>query len=113
MFKVFLESQGISHDRYEIVPFPINFPEKIANYVPSDAAYLLTIYDDWGRKKKAELEALGYTVEVTKEMTLDARSKSGTEIRTMIAQGNDTWREFVPESVQAYLTDSGAIKKIV
>ena len=112
MFRAFLDSQHIPRERYEIVPFPINFPEKIKNYAPSGAPYLLTVYDDWGRKKKDELEKQGFDVVVIKEMTLETKGESGSDIRQMIARGDGEWRKHVPEAVARYLEDTNLLNKV-
>ena len=112
MFRAFLQSQNISHERYEIVPFPINFPEKIPNYAPGNADCLLTIYDNWGRKKKTELEKQGFRVVVIKEMTPETKGISGSDVRSLIKKGDESWKNYVPESVQDYLIENDLLKKI-
>ncbi len=98
---------GISRDRFEIVPFPINFPEKIKYYAPPDAIYFIDIYDEWGKKKEKVLAKLG----------LDVRSRevkkiiSGSEIRSMIVLGNNKWKEYVPPAA-VRLLEEGLIQKI-
>lgn len=42
---------GVRKEEFDIVPFPINFPDKILNYVPLNAKYYITIYDEWGEEK--------------------------------------------------------------
>ena len=53
MTQAALLEQGLSLTEFSIVPFPINVPELIKYYVPLDAIFFLTIYDDWGRQKKS------------------------------------------------------------
>lgn len=113
IFRAFLDSQNIPRERYEIVPFPINFPARIKNYAPTDVPYLLTIYDDWGRKKKDELEKQGFSVIVIKEMTLETKGDSGSEIRRMIAEGNPAWKRHVPEAVARHLIENNLLVKVV
>ncbi|MCC8138345.1 MAG: adenylyltransferase/cytidyltransferase family protein [Clostridiales bacterium] len=43
---------GISLQEFDIVPFPINYPDLLRNYVPMDARFYMTIYDQWGIRKK-------------------------------------------------------------
>ena len=38
-----LKDYGIGLDEFDIVPFPINYPELVFNYVPVDAKYYITI----------------------------------------------------------------------
>ena len=40
---------GINRGEFEIIPFPINYPERIKYYAPLNARYFITKYDDgWG-----------------------------------------------------------------
>ena len=64
MIKNALLDLKIDPNLFLIVPFPINFPERLRFYTPPTATYFITIYDDWGRYKKKELEKLGYSVNV-------------------------------------------------
>ena len=43
--------QGLDAE-FSIVPFPINIPELYRFYLPLDAVFYLTIYDEWGKRKK-------------------------------------------------------------
>ena len=98
-------------ERFEIVPFPINFPEKIHNYVPEGATHFIDIYDEWGLKKKEDLIKAGFIVVVRKTLTLETRSKPGSEIRAMIKNNDERWREYVPNAVQKLLQE-GLINKL-
>lgn len=48
MIKEALLEAGLQRNEFDIVPFPINFPDLIKNYVPIDrSVFYITIYDDW------------------------------------------------------------------
>ena len=96
---------------FDIVPFPINFPELIFNYAPKDAKYYITIYDEWGEEKRRLLESLGCEVEVMWKRTDAERFTSGTEVRKRIVSDND-WKELVPASVYSYVISKGIDKRI-
>ena len=51
MVEAALIGAGLGRGEFEIVPFPINKPELIQNYVPKTAKFYLTITEEWGRKK--------------------------------------------------------------
>lgn len=95
---------GVPLEAFDIVPFPINCPELLFNYVPRDAVYYMTLYDQWSLEKKASLEALGCRVEVMWQRTNAEKFTSGTEVRTQITEGRD-WRHLVPEFVYRYITE--------
>jgi nicotinamide-nucleotide adenylyltransferase len=83
---------------FSIVPMPICRPELLKNYVPTDAVYYLTIYDNWGREKKKRLEQLGLKTIVMWEKQITEKGLTGTAVRHAIQKG-DGWEEMVPASI--------------
>lgn len=104
LIKTALCDCGINHDQFVIVPLPINYPALLRNYVPPEATYFLSIYDDWGRRKREILESLGLMVEVISERSLAEKGISGTDVRRRIVAG-ETWRELVPPSTYRLLIE--------
>lgn len=104
-----LVEAGVSHDRLRIVPFPHSHPERLRHYAPPDAAYLLTIYDEWGRTKLDRLRALGLLIEVMWERT--DKPISGSRVRRAIA-ADSGWRELVPPAVAIVIKESGIDARI-
>ncbi len=96
MIKESLLDEGLSPHEFSIVPFPINFPELWKFYVPLDAVFFLTIYDEWGRKKRELLEKSGLKVEVLWEKPLSQKGISATQVRNLIKTGNPEWKKLVP-----------------
>ena len=47
MIRLAMEEFGVPASEYEIMPFPINRPEYITQYVPEDGVYYLGICDGW------------------------------------------------------------------
>jgi phosphatidylglycerophosphate synthase/nicotinamide mononucleotide adenylyltransferase len=97
-----LAEAGVPADDYTIVPFPVNVPELYIHYVPMDATFFLTIYDDWGRAKLARFEALGLKTRVLWERPAQEKGLSGREVRRRMVAGED-WRPLVPASVARLL----------
>lgn len=103
---------GVKQEEFDIVPFPINFPEKIANYAPLDAKYYMTIYDEWGEEKLKSLrEDLKLDVEVLWRVTLENKGLSASDIRKYI-QKEKEWKQFVPNAVYNYITNHNLDKRI-
>lgn len=98
MIRDALLEAGLVRKEFEIVPFPINFPEIIRYYAPLDAVYFVTVYDAWGQAKVDTLKGLGLKVDVMWTRKMSDRFTSGTEIRKLIARGNP-WDHLVPASV--------------
>ena len=88
------------------MPFPINRPELLFNYVPADAKFYMTLYDEWSAEKKAELEKLGCRVEVMWQRSNDDKFTSGTIVREKIIAG-EPWQELVPSFVYQFMTANG------
>jgi nicotinamide-nucleotide adenylyltransferase len=100
MVRAALMEAGIDPATFSTAPLPISRPELLANYAPVNAIYFLTIYDDWGRAKKARLEGLGLTTRVMWERSEAQKGISATEVRRAIREGGP-WRSLVPSSVAA------------
>ena len=60
MVKLALLEAGVKREDFEIVPYPIERPEVLYNYVPLTATSFFTIYDQWGYEKLHRLRELGY-----------------------------------------------------
>jgi nicotinamide mononucleotide adenylyltransferase len=101
MVRTVLEESGIESGRFSVVPFPINLPELYRYYVPLDALFFLSIYDEWGKRKLEYFTSLGLKTHMLREVTADQKGLSATDIRRRMAQ-NEPWEEQVPPSV-AYL----------
>lgn len=104
MIRAALLGEGICESEFTIVPFPIETPDLIFNFVPKDAVFFMTIYDDWGRDKFKTLSDLGVNVEVMWERTPEQKPISGSLLRKTIAEGGN-WENLVPSSVADYIKE--------
>jgi nicotinamide mononucleotide adenylyltransferase len=100
MITACLREAGVARDEFSIVPFPIEQPERLANYTPRDATYYLTVNDAWGDEKVRRLHCLGLTVNVL--WRTDEKAISGTRIRALMA-GGGPWRDLVPPATAAFV----------
>jgi nicotinamide-nucleotide adenylyltransferase len=98
-----LEEAGVSHKNFSVVPFPINFPELYAYYVPLQATFFVTVYDDWGRKKLERFRSLALETDVLWERPLIQKGLSAGDIRLRMARGED-WKHLVPPSTERLMT---------
>lgn len=112
MIRLALLAASIPRERFDIVPFPINVPEALFNYVPKEGKYLMTLYDEWSQEKYETLTALGCEIEIMWERTNDQKVTSGTEVRSKIYQG-ESWEAFVPASVATYIKTKGIDQRII
>lgn len=95
MVRSVLVESGLKHEDFSVVPLPINVPELYCCYVPPDAVFYLTIYDDWGRRKLELFRALGLTVEVLWERPLAEKGITAADVRGRMARG-EPWEHLVP-----------------
>ena len=92
-----LADEGL-RDEISIVPFPINFPELYHYYLPMQANFFLTIYDEWGKKKLRLFKELGLATEILWHRSLAGKGLSATEIRQKMING-EPWEDLVPPAV--------------
>ena len=111
MIKNSLLEAGVSRHDFEIVPFPINYPQILKYYVPMDARFFVTIYDDWGKAKVNMLTKLGLDIEVMWERNLAQRLTTGTEIRKLIAKG-DAWEHLLPFGAVKIINELGLKERV-
>ena len=98
LIKAMLAGEGMAMDDFSITPFPISFPDRYRYYVPMDALFFLTIYDDWGRKKLSYFRSLGLKTHILREVDESEKGISATTIRQLMV--NDApWEHLVPGSV--------------
>ena len=98
MIQAALLEQGLRLTEFSIVPFPINVPELIKYYVPLDAIFFLTIYDEWGHQKKNYFQDLGLKIQVLWEVPLEKKGLSSSDIRESMIKG-EKWEHLVPSSI--------------
>jgi nicotinamide-nucleotide adenylyltransferase len=96
MVRAVLTEEGLHISEFSVVPFPINLPHLYIHYVPLDAAFFLTIYDLWGRRKLDRFKALGLKTEVLWERSPEEKGLSAADIRKRMVEGAP-WEHLVPE----------------
>jgi cytidyltransferase-like protein len=111
MIRDAMVESGVLRNQFEIVPFPINFPDLLHYYVPTSAIFYVTIYDDWGREKLNVLKEQGLIVEVMWERSMSERLTTGKQVRALIARDGD-WHHLVPGSVQRYIETHSLVGRI-
>lgn len=102
MIRAALTEAGIPLGDFTIVPFPINIPELYGHYLPLDAVFYLTLYDQWGRRKLEQFQKMGLRTEVLWVKTPEAKGLSASDIRGLMAAG-EPWEAMVPPGVAALL----------
>ena len=93
-----LKEAGAEPDSFSVVPFPISHPELYRCYVPMDAVFFLTIYDDWGEKKLRRFTELGLETEILWRKPEAEKGILATDVRLRMRRG-EPWEHLVPPSV--------------
>lgn len=96
-----LNVYGIDSSRFWFAPCPLEMPDLLGYYFPRDAPAYCTIREEWNRTKIEILRGQGYDVRVLFE-DYDKRIR-GTDIRKLIREGDESWRDLVPEGCQHFL----------
>lgn len=111
MIRLAMLEAGVPREEFDVVPFPINCPSLLFNYVPRDAKFYMTIYDNWSLEKYHTLQLLGCDIEIMWKRTDAERAASGTQVRKCIAEGKP-WSHLVPKSVYDYVHSNGLERRI-
>lgn len=85
-------------DGYEFVPFPIETPSALPQFVPKNVLCYTTICEEWNRQKIKVLESAGYVVKVLWEK--EPKVISARAIRAGILEGAQEWRKQVPPATE-------------
>ncbi|MFX1320835.1 MAG: nicotinate-nucleotide adenylyltransferase [Promethearchaeota archaeon] len=111
MLREVFKEKGFKLSEFSIVPFPINIAELIKYYVPMNAVFFLSIYDDWGREKKQKLESLGLNVYVLWEVSFEEKGLSSSDIRDAMIN-NKPWEHLVPSVVVKLMKEWDIIDRL-
>lgn len=102
---------GVSAGDFQVVPFPIEDPDRIEHYAPEGATHFLSIYDDWGRQKRERLESVGLKVHVLWERSESQKIHKATEIRNLIRSGEE-FADQVPSSIAKWIVKNDLARKL-
>ncbi len=103
--------QGLEQADFSLVPFPINFPELYRFYLPLDAVFYLTIYDDWGRRKLEMFRSLGLNVEILWTKPPEQKGIRATEVRRRMGCGEE-WEHLVPPAAASIMKRMGLLERL-
>jgi nicotinamide-nucleotide adenylyltransferase len=98
MMQQVLMDAGLNRYEFTVVPLPINLPERYRYYVPMDAVFFLSIYDDWGRRKLKYFQSLNLFTHVLREVSPDQKGISAKDVRRRMISGQ-AWEHLVPAGV--------------
>jgi nicotinamide mononucleotide adenylyltransferase len=85
---------GVQAGTFGFVPFPIETPQRLTEFMPTSVPCLTTICEDWNKEKIRILRGYGYAVTVLWERT--RKLVTGGTIREQIIEGDLSWHAVVP-----------------
>lgn len=105
-----LEDGDVQPDRYTVIPFPIEQPTSLPEFLPTTVPIFTTIYDEWNREKVRLLSRQGYEVLVLWERR--NKAISGSQVRAALVDGTLESEGWVSPSVLRYLADIGLRERL-
>jgi hypothetical protein len=94
-----LLGDGIPKTSFGFIPFPIDKPAHIPQFLPKTVVCFTTIYEPWNRHKIKVLEDSGYKVHVLWDRSGSEKEFSGGKIRDSIRKGKADWEKAVPAAI--------------
>ena len=102
---------GMDKSEFDIIPFPIHYPDYLLQYMPNNATYFLGISTESDRQKKETLEKLELKSEVLWERDKENQGVTEQEVLDMI-MNNRKWEQYVPKTTAKYMKKEKLVSKI-
>jgi len=112
LVRAVFRDQGIAPEAFSIVPFPVNFPDLYKYYLPLDAVFFLTIYDEWGKRKLGYFSDMGLATHVLWEVPPEKKGLSAADIRTRMLE-KAPWTHLVPPAAARLLEEWNIRERLV
>jgi nicotinamide mononucleotide adenylyltransferase len=111
LVKEVLLQAGLDWSDFTIVPLPINLPERYQYYVPLDAVFFLSIYDNWGQRKLQYFKSLELRTHVLWEVPTERKGISAADIRQKLL-ADQPWEHLVPACVPPRMKAWGILERL-
>jgi cytidyltransferase-like protein len=95
-----LTGEGISPDKFSVIPFPIEKGELLVEFFPRNSVCFTTIHSEWNKTKIELLTDLGYDVRVLDDPDRwPLERQSATVIRELLRARDPRWKDLVPKAI--------------
>ena len=85
---------GWKRTDFGVIPFPIETPDLLKDFLPTSIPIFTTIYEEWNEKKIVTLEQQGYEVIVLWKRS--EKEIEGADVRDKIRHSDRAWKNLVP-----------------
>ena len=102
---------GVAPAEFSVVPFPINLPDLYRYYLPLDATFYLTIYDEWGKRKLERFRDAGLKTEILWTKDLENKGLRASDIRKRMISG-EGWEHLVPLETERLMKAWGVPERL-
>jgi hypothetical protein len=100
-----LVEAGIDQSRFDIIPFPIETPTRLREFVRPGSVCFTTELTPWNAEKIRLLQREGFEVVSLRVSAIDGvRVATGSTIRSLIRSEDESWKRFVPPAVYELIT---------
>jgi len=103
LISAMLTEANISRAEFACIPFPIDEPDSLPDFLSIAIPCYVTITDDWSQEKNSRLLNAGYTIEELYDNT--NKSVEGKLIRASMLRGDQYWHQLVSPVVKQKLLD--------
>lgn len=92
-----LRDEGVGKGEFGVIPFPIEAPSRLCDFLSTDVPVFTTILDEWNEHKIKVLHQAGYDVRVLYECRHHILYR-GSKVRDGIRSGGIQWHKLVPSA---------------
>ena len=102
IIKASLLDAGLKREDFEVIPFPIDEPDRLVDFLPLSIPIFTTVNDKWNLHKIKVLTESGYKVFI---LWKSAKKHEGNRIRKLISRGDPAWKAEVPAVARKLLQE--------
>lgn len=111
MIRAALVEAGVPLEAFSMMPFPIHWPELYRHYLPLEATFFLTIYDQWGEKKLELFQSLNLKTEILWRKSPQEKGIHGALVREKMRL-DEPWEHLVPPSTASWMKAWGIPERL-
>lgn len=100
---------GIQRNSFAFIPFPIEHPQKLKQFLSTSVLCFTTICESWNEEKIDVLKNEGYAVKV---LWKRKKKVTGQAIRQQLVEDNPLWKQNVPPATTRAMLQLGIAERL-